>query len=1076
MTKFALLILSATLLLSPPCARAQSPAFPCDNWLYLPSTPYSSIQLGDLDISGTQITVEAEFCRTTPYSGGPLYAGDLVSKHEDPNTVNYLLRPNDAEITTSDGYFQTPPVCDIALNITYHVAMTYDGATLKFYRNGVLLSQIAATGTLFQQDIPTEIGMCFYQTHPTNFVGYINEVRIWNVVRTQAQILAYMNTALPNPTAQPGLLAYYNFAGLSNLQGNSTWNGNTVGAPVIGQTNPFCSAVIQAAASFSLTTSLPQQTICEGGPFTLYGYFSGGITSPNYTWQVSQDSGKTWTDLPYSNSLREDVTAPMEDKPTDLYYRLAVPDGANPSPSSCAILSAPVILTVEPGLDADFSFAQDVCNPLQVAFTGPSGNGVTYTWTIGGTSYASPAVGTASLAYTFPSYGTYPVTLTTSGTACSGSSSKSIVIKVDPADLISTKDTLVCAGKPVPLHTLPSLDFCWSPSAFLDDPASANPVANPAVTTKYYFTAKTTGNNLVVNGDFSGGNTAFTSAYVYADPNTSEGQYTVGTNASRWNGGMSACGDHTTGSGNMLIVNGAPDAGVNVWNSQTMNVAPNTNYAFSVWVMSEFQVNPASLQFSINGVALGDPVSPAINTCTWSHFYTTWNSGTNTTATISLVNDNTIREGNDFAVDDISFAPVLLETDSVTITVDRPFITAGPADTTVCSGMPVPLHAGGSATSYSWSPAADLSDASSADPVALLSAADTPVVYIVTGTSFNRCTDTASVHVHLYPASATISPDTLICRGDPARLIAGGGSGYRWSPSSGLDNPVIPDPVARPATTTRYTVSLTDGYQCIEKDSVTIHVKTVPVFTAPPDESICSGFSVPLKSVNPTGYIYGWSPSSGLDDPSAPVPIAAPVTDMTYTLHIADSLCSAYDSSFSVAVTVLPIPVIAAEKENDIDCAVHMASLNATGGVSYVWSPSAGLSDPFSATPVASVDSTTTYVVKGTAANGCYAYDTLTVSVTATGANTFVVPNAFTPNGDGHNDCFGVLRWGDVRLEEMDIFNRMGQRVFTTHSASDCWDGTYKGQPQPEGGYVYVIRAHTFCGEVTRTGMVMLIR
>jgi gliding motility-associated-like protein len=173
---------------------------------------------------------------------------------------------------------------------------------------------------------------------------------------------------------------------------------------------------------------------------------------------------------------------------------------------------------------------------------------------------------------------------------------------------------------------------------------------------------------------------------------------------------------------------------------------------------------------------------------------------------------------------------------------------------------------------------------------------------------------------------------------------------------------------------------------------------------------------------------------------------------------------------------VKPVPVITAEKDNDIDCSVHTAQLRSAGGISYTWTPAAGLSNPFSSDPVASIDSTTTFIVKGTGSNGCYAFDTLTVKVTATGANTFVVPNAFTPNGDGHNDCFGVTRWGDVQLEEMVIFNRWGQRVFTTRNPSDCWDGTFRGKPQAAGAYPYVIRAHSFCGEIMKTGLVMLIR
>jgi len=122
-----LLIVLFTLFICLSISEAQT----CNNWLNTPSTP-SFINAGQINITGNKITVEATFNRTAPYSGGLLYAGDLVSKHNTPADANYLLRPNEAEITTSNGYFRTPDICEIELNKTYHAAMVYDGTTLKF--------------------------------------------------------------------------------------------------------------------------------------------------------------------------------------------------------------------------------------------------------------------------------------------------------------------------------------------------------------------------------------------------------------------------------------------------------------------------------------------------------------------------------------------------------------------------------------------------------------------------------------------------------------------------------------------------------------------------------------------------------------------------------------------------------------------------------------------------------------------------------------------------------------------------------------------------------------------------------
>ncbi|MEI9912916.1 MAG: hypothetical protein WDO71_26715 [Bacteroidota bacterium] len=104
--------------------------------------------------------------------------------------------------------------------------------------------------------------------------------------------------------------------------------------------------------------------------------------------------------------------------------------------------------------------------------------------------------------------------------------------------------------------------------------------------------------NLIVNGDFSLGNTGFTSQYISANPNSNEGQYFIGTNPQAWNGGLNTCGDHTSGNGNMMMVNGAPAVDVNVW-KQTIAVTPNTNYAFSTWIEALTATNPPSFSFQL---------------------------------------------------------------------------------------------------------------------------------------------------------------------------------------------------------------------------------------------------------------------------------------------------------------------------------------------------------------------------------------------------------------------------------------------------------------------------------------------
>lgn len=167
------------------------------------------------------------------------------------------------------------------------------------------------------------------------------------------------------------------------------------------------------------------------------------------------------------------------------------------------------------------------------------------------------------------------------------------------------------------------------------------------------------GPELITNGDFSLGNTGFTSEYEYRSPSsgaTTAGQFTVGTSSS--------CPDHTTGSGNMMIINGAQDQRV-VW-SQTVPVETNTSYALSMWYQKLFNENGYNLRLFINDIQLGVDYT-ILGICSWDEINFTWFSGGSTTATISLIDLNTASSGNDFAIDDISFRNLICATPTVEV-------------------------------------------------------------------------------------------------------------------------------------------------------------------------------------------------------------------------------------------------------------------------------------------------------------------------------------------------------------------------------------------------------------------------
>jgi gliding motility-associated-like protein len=718
-------------------------------------------------------------------------------------------------------------------------------------------------------------------------------------------------------------------------------------------------------------------------------------------------------------------------------------------------------------LNPDFTYTIDVCDPFTVNFTGIGIGTLIPDWPDFGDG--SPASTLWNPVHTYTGPGNYTVVFTLFNGVCRDTIRKTIPLGIVRDNIIITPDTTICFGTTRILRTNASFDFCWTPATYLDNPASPQPITSAPHTMTYFFTALVPGNNLVVNGNFSGGNTGFTSQYTHVTPNTTEGQYFIGPSPQAWNVNLNPCTDHTSGNGNMMLVNGAPAVGTAVW-SQTITVTPNTNYAFGTWIQSLHSTNPADLSFSINNQVIGNNINATAVACQWNQFYTTWNSGNTTSAVIKIVNNNTIVAGNDFALDDISFSPVLIKRDSVIITVDTPLVRTR-VDTTLCKGGSVQLTTTGAQT-YSWSPVTGLSNASIANPVA------TPLVtteYIVTGINSNGCTAKDTVNVSLHPVPVmTVSNDTTICTNTIVQLHATGGTGYAWSPGATLSDPTIPDPVASPTTDTKYYVTITDANSCSYPDSITVTIAPLPVFAVNGPGQVCDTDTIQLVASG--GDIYSWQPSGSLNNASIANPLVFPTTTTTYTVTITESLCNG-SATLTKEVVVLPLPQIDAVKSNDLDCSNDRAQLNATGGVSYLWSPAATLDRPTIFNPIARPTITTQYTVRGSNADGCINYDTVTVNVGTGGLGLYLMPTGFTPNNDGLNDCYGVKYWGVVEKIEFSIYNRWGERVFYSDVPGSCWNGVYKGVPQTTGVFVYMIRASTICDKnIFRKGTFALIR
>jgi len=334
--------------------------------------------------------------------------------------------------------------------------------------------------------------------------------------------------------------------------------------------------------------------------------------------------------------------------------------------------------------------------------------------------------------------------------------------------------------------------------------------------------------------------------------------------------------------------------------------------------------------------------------------------------------------------------------DSIAVTINpSPTTSAVTGDIDVCIGESGPYNVTNtSGSSYAWNVnGGNLNNGNGTAAInASFPTAGNAIVSVVETNSYGCPGDTVQLNVIVHPLpAANAGPDAAFCAGQSVQLNASGGTGYQWSPSSGLNNTTVNNPVASPSATTNYIVQVTDQFGCVNTDTVTVTVNPLPNITVTPASSICIGGSLPLNATG--GSTYAWSPAGSLNNASSSSPTASPNTSTVYTVVVTDQ--NGCVDSATVSVTVNPLPVATASNDTTI-CDGSSATLIAGGGVSYSWSPASGLNNANVSNPVATPNSPTTYTVTVTDQNGCTDTEQVSISLNDVPVASFEVDQNVT--------------------------------------------------------------------------------
>jgi gliding motility-associated-like protein len=1207
----------------------------CNDLLAKP-TYGSAVNIGQLNIAGNQLTMEVDIYQTGYNSTqSTIGSADIVIKDVEPGNDNYLLRADYASITTSNGFYQTPNVCKFELNKNYQIAMVYDGSTLKYYRNGFLMSQIAATGNLFQNTFDKRIGFYAYQYWDVQFHGYINEARIWNVARTQTELRTYTNTSLPNPTMQSVLLACYKFDSLLNKQGNPAWNDTLEGSASINPTNPSRTYV---ADSFDVplkdSTIINDYTevlgfdICKNelkvadatkynpGDTVLIIQMKGAVidsnnaatfgditnyhNSGNYEMNiVKQKNGNSLAllnvlqrqyDIPYGKVQL--IRVPYYNNYTVDNTLTCLPwDG---SKGGVLVLNAKNSVALNANIDVsgrgflggrspnpntttlycnynNFYYAKGEAGAADkgesistfgdatawgkgsTANGGGGGNGHNSGGgggsnggmggfggyqldACGGSTTDNRGIGGKNLAYSTGANkiflgggGGSGQTDNAGGSSMNGSNGGGIVIIKSPV-INNAGFKIIAKGADIINCALSPIDLCHDGNGGGGGGGTVLLETNNITNATSVDIRGGKGGDLVV---------FFQPNATHIGPGGGGGAGVFWSNSANMPANIAM--DKTGGINGVIIPDGnnpygttPGQDGVNLFNLKLLIDAilfkPNidsvrikdsatscNNFSFKgqgftstsaiatwTWTFgdggydskqntSHNYQNPGNFNVKlivtdINGCidSISIPVTTSLlnttknidTTLCGSHavqFAVTGGSTYLWSPSSTLSNANiynpiaTPLTTTTYYVT-VTNANGCTKNDSIKVTVNSiPAITKS-NDTTICKNAPFQLFASGG-SSYTWSPASSLNNANISNPIATLINSTT---YKLIVTSSNGCSKADSVKLTLNPIPIiSQSNDTTICPNKSVNIFATGGTSYLWSPANSLDDAASSSPLAFPTVTTTYKVVIKDAYSCTYNDSVKVSVSVPPAFSVTPDGAICVGSSKQLVASG--GDTYEWTPADGLSDVNINNPIASPIISTTYSVTIHKHLCNITDV-YTTNLVVLPLPQVKATSSNDVTCALGTSQLNATGATNYTWSPSAGLNNSNIKNPIASPANTTVYKVVGIDGSGCSNVDTVVVKADFNMNGLYLLPNSFTPNGDGINDCFGIKYWGVVQTLDFSIYNRFGEKVFYTDNAANCWDGTYKQNLQDAAVFVYIIKAKTACGLIERKGTVTLIK
>ncbi|MCB9033110.1 MAG: gliding motility-associated C-terminal domain-containing protein [Chitinophagales bacterium] len=353
-------------------------------------------------------------------------------------------------------------------------------------------------------------------------------------------------------------------------------------------------------------------------------------------------------------------------------------------------------------------------------------------------------------------------------------------------------------------------------------------------------------------------------------------------------------------------------------------------------------------------------------------------------------------------------------------------------------------------------------------------------------------TITVNIDTPVTPTVNIISVSNNICKNKEATFNAhytfgGNNPSFEWL----VNNQSIGNNDSIFSTTTlnnndKISVKMTSSLNCVTSQTATSNTIPMAVNEAnyqTPSVVICHGedttINLQIQTNTNSDYILYFQNS--VYNNSSIVKVVGDITQaIPFTINYGSD-CYVEDT---IDLTVLENPIVEALSDRTKvkpETVIHLDVLtDATNIIRYNWFPPDSITYPNKASTTAIVSTTTNYIVTVTDNNNCKGESSILVEVINICDGEYIaIPNAFTPNNDGINDCFKLISptAEDLVSYNLKIFNRWSELVFESNHIENCWTGFYKNQMSEVDTYTYILQISCTNGTITtKTGSVALTK